>query len=207
MASKVLTRAQVAEALAQRRRAVKDAEAEAERRRRLRTERKRPASPDPDLHPSRPRARRVPGGSRNENYRVTVDGQELLLQSPAPLDTFHLDRDAYPHPKCPPEPRCLHQPDVLDHFSGKSWSLRLRYRDPDDKFYLRDFVVRRCRRDESPGRAPEIPGESAPDGGTALGVGSGTPRVPRRGLRVRTGFHLAWPPCSGDPWLVGTAAA
>jgi hypothetical protein len=139
-----LTDAQVAEALTQRRRAVKDAKALAERRRRLRTQSKPPASPDPDpdSDPKLPRARQVPGGGRNENWRVTVGGEELLVQFPASLDTFHLDRDAYPDPKCPPEPRCLHQSDVLRHFSAKgmSWSPTLRYRAPDDAFYIRDFT-------------------------------------------------------------------
>lgn len=143
MASKDLTEAQVATALAQRSRAMKDAEAEADRRRWLRTQSKRPASPpDPDLDPSLPRARRVPGGRRNENWLVTLDGEELLLQFPAPLDAFHLDRDAYPHPKCPAEPRCLDQVDVFRAFSaqGVSWSPRLRYQAPDNRFYIRDFV-------------------------------------------------------------------
>ncbi|GAA4981449.1 hypothetical protein GCM10023205_58380 [Yinghuangia aomiensis] len=140
-----LTDAQVAEALAQRRRAVKDAEALAKRRRVRNAGTKRPASPDPgpapDSDPNLPRARSVPGGRRNENWRVTVDGDELLLQFPAPLNTFHLDKGAYPHPKCPPEPRCLHQSDVLRHFSAKgmSWSPTLRHRAPDNQFYLRDF--------------------------------------------------------------------
>ncbi|MGR7000541.1 hypothetical protein ACU686_24985 [Yinghuangia aomiensis] len=135
-----LTAAQVADALAQQRRAVKDAEALAERQRELKTKIKRPASPpDPDLAPELPRARLVPGGGHNTNYRVTVDGQELLLHSPAPLDAFHLDRDAYPHPKCPPETRCLYQIDVFGHFRDMDWSPRARYADPDRKFDLRDF--------------------------------------------------------------------
>ncbi|MGA4563278.1 phosphotransferase [Uniformispora flossi] len=138
-----LTDAQVAEALAQRWRVVKDAEAEAERRREPKTKSEHTSSPpDPGLDPTLPRARRLPGGRRNENWLVTVDGEELLLQFPAPLDAFHLDRDAYPHPKCPPEPRCLDQVDVFRHFGaqGASWSTRVRFQAPDNQFYIRDFV-------------------------------------------------------------------